>query len=89
MPDTFDVSALVTRAPTGIESPPQPVRIGSKTFYYYGPGGGGVPYPDQYYFDLHGKTLAIIFDGPYENGRTPSDAAKKMENQVLESFREY
>jgi hypothetical protein len=89
MAEPFDLSALVTRAPTGLESPPEPVPVGNKIFYYYGPGGGGVLYPDQYFFDLHGRTLNISFDGPYENDKTPSDAAKKMEMKVLETFREY
>jgi hypothetical protein len=88
-PEAFKLSALVARAPTGIESLPEPVPVGSNTFYYYGPGGGGVSYPDQYFFNLHGKTLALSFDGPYENDKTPSDAAKKMEMKALASFREY
>jgi hypothetical protein len=88
MPEAFKLSALVARAPMGGESPPEPVRVGSNTFYYYGPGGGAGPYPDQYFFDLHGKTLTILFDGPYENDKTPSDATKKIEMRVLESFRE-
>jgi len=81
---------LAERAPTGIDSPPEPVRIGDNTFYYYGPGGGGVFYPDQYYFNLKGKTLRIGFDGPYEDGiKTPTAEAKETEQKVLESFREF
>jgi hypothetical protein len=30
------------------------MRFGANIFYYYGAGGGGVAYPDCYYFDLHG-----------------------------------
>jgi hypothetical protein len=76
-------------APTGIDSPPEPVRIGKNTFYYYGPGGGGVSYPDGYYFNLRGKILVIDFDGPYENDKTPTLETKKMELKVLASFREF
>jgi hypothetical protein len=48
-----------------------------------------VSYPDQYFFNLRGKTLSIDFDGPYENDKTPSDEAKKMERKALASFREF
>jgi hypothetical protein len=83
------VSTLQTMAPTGIDSPPESVRIGKNKFYYYGPGGGGVSYPDGYYFNLHGKILVIDFDGPYENDKTPTPETKKMELKVLASFREF
>ncbi len=76
-------------APTGIDSPPKPIQIGENTFYYYGPGGGGVDYPDVYYFDLGGKILGIDFDGPYENEKTPTPATKQMEQRVLKSFQEF
>ena len=47
-------------------------------------------YPDQYYFNLKGKTLRIGFDGPYEDGiKTPTAEAKETEQKVLESFREF
>lgn len=85
----FRPSTLVRMAPTGIDSPPEPVRIGKNTFYYYGPGGGGVSYPDGYYFNLRGKILVIDFDGPYENDKTPTLETKKMELKVLASFREF
>jgi hypothetical protein len=85
----FRLSALAEGAPTGIDSPPEAVRIGDNTFYYYGPGGGGVSYPDQYFFNLHGKTLHIDFDGPYDNDKTPSDEAKRMERKILARFREF
>jgi hypothetical protein len=76
-------------APTGFDSPPEPQRIGQNTFYYYGTGGGGVSYPDGYYFNLHGKILAIDFDGPYENDKTPTPETNQMEQKVLASFREF
>lgn len=76
-------------APTGIESPPEPFPVGKNTFYYYGPGGGGVSYPDGYFFDLRGKLLVIDFDGPYENEKTPTPETKQMERKILESFQEF
>ena len=85
----FDLSAMAGKGPTGIEDPPQPIQAGRNTFYYWGPGGGGVSYADQYYFDLHGKELSIVFDGPYENDKTPTAETKKMELQMLRSFREF
>jgi hypothetical protein len=60
----FNLEGFVSGAPTGIEAPPERRQFGTETFYYYGPGGGGVSYPDQYFFDLKGKTLFIAFDGP-------------------------
>jgi hypothetical protein len=76
-------------APTGIDSPPEALQIGKNTFRYYGPGGGGVTYADVYYFDLRGKILAIGFDGPYENDKTPTSDTKQIERKVLESFQEF
>jgi hypothetical protein len=87
--EKFQPEVLIRMAPTGIDSPPEPMQIGKNTFYYYGPGGGGVNYPDVYYFDLGGKTLGIDFDGPYENEKTPTPATKQMEQRVLTSFREF
>jgi hypothetical protein len=87
--EDFRAAALVRMAPTGNESPPEPIRIGKNTFYYYGPGGGGVSYPDVYYFNLRGKILLIDFDGPYENDKTPTPETKQMEQKVLTSFQEF
>ena len=64
-------------------------RIGNHTFYYWGPGGGGVSYPDQYFFNLRGTELSFAFDGPYENDKTPTERAKKMERMLLASLREF
>ena len=80
--EEFQPDALIRMAPTGIESPPEPQRMGQNMFYYYGPGGGGVSYPDGYYFNLRGKILVIDFDGPYENDKTPTPETKKMEQKV-------
>jgi hypothetical protein len=85
----FNLESFVAGAPTGIEDPPEPKHIGIETFYYYGPGGGGVEYPDNYFFDLKGKTLTITFDGPYVNDKTPSLETKNMEEELLGTFRTF
>ncbi len=85
----FNLESFVAGAPTGIEDPPERKQFGSETFYYYGPGGGGVEYPDQYFFDLKGKTLLIIFDGPYINDKTPSLDTKDLEERLLQTFRTF
>jgi hypothetical protein len=73
--------------PTGWEKPKQ-IQVGKHTFYYYGRGGGGVAYPDQYYFNLRGYVLQITFDGPYPpDNNTPTKATKDFERKMLESFR--
>lgn len=84
--ELFSTSSLVMMAPTGIESPPEPVHAGKNKFYYYGPGGGGVSYPDGYYFNLRGEILVIDFDGPYANDKTPTAATKEMALKVLATF---
>jgi hypothetical protein len=62
-------------------------RAGEYAFYYYGPGGIGVSYPNTYFFNLRGKTLYITFDGPYINDKTPSAETKKLERELLATFR--
>ena len=74
-------------APTGFEDiDPEAKKIGANTFYYYGAGGGGVEYPDKYFYDVNGKILAIAFDGPYENSKTPTDEMKMFETEFLATF---
>lgn len=85
----FDLERFIKDAPMGIDSPPEPLQVGGGTFYYYGAGGGGVTYPDQYFYNLRGKTLYISFDGPYANEKSPSYEAKQMEVQILASFRAF
>ena len=85
----FDLQSFVAGAPTGLDSPPSPVKFGNKTFYYYGPGGGGVAYADRFYYDLRGKTLTIDFDGPFINDKTPSAATKAIEAKMLATFRTF
>lgn len=88
----FDLHSFIKAAPTGVESPPEPLQVGGEKFYYYGPGGGGVDYADQYFFNLKGKTLYISFDGPYGSDaheKGPSYETKQMEIQMLSSFRKF
>ena len=85
----FDLESFVSGAPTGIESPPERKQVGTQTFYYYGPGGGAVDYPDQYFFNLKGNALLIAFDGPYINDKTPSPETKQIERQLLQSFQTF
>jgi hypothetical protein len=70
-------------------NPPEPTEIGGLTFYYNGPGGGGVEYPDEYFFNLRGKLLHIEFDGPYPNDNHPSDETKELEPKLLATFRTF
>ncbi len=88
-PTQFDLETFIEGAPTGSESPPEPVEIGRYTFYYYGPGGGGVCYPDQYFFNLRGKTLKIDFDGPCRGDKTPTPETKEIERRLLPTFRTF
>jgi hypothetical protein len=84
----FDLQNLVQiAAPTGNTFPPEAVRVGANTFYYYGAGGGGAEYPDVYFFDLNGRTLEFYFSGPYLDGRHPSEETKKLEPEILSTFR--
>lgn len=86
----FSVDMLQTsHSHTGWEAPAQ-VQIGKYRFYYYGAGGGGVAYPDDYFYDLNGYVLQISFDGPYPpNDKTPSERTKQMEKTVLGTFRTF
>lgn len=86
----FSMKALqLDYAHTGWEAPDQ-IEVGKFKFYYYGAGGGGVTYPDDYFYDLNGQVLLIRFDGPYPpNHKTPSDETKQMEKTVLGSFRTF
>ncbi len=86
--DRFDLNSFVESAPTGNEFPPAEVQEGDNTFYAYGAGGGGVEYPDQFFYNFKGKTLYIGFDGPYA-GKTPTDETKKIESEMLASFRTF
>jgi hypothetical protein len=74
-------------SPTGLEDTnPVKKRFGNFNFYYYGPGGGGVDYPDQYFLNLNGSIVIFLFAGPYVNDKTPPEATKRMEARMLASF---
>jgi hypothetical protein len=70
-------------------NPPEPTQVNGVTFYYVGPGGGGADYSDDYLFNLQGKILHIEFDGPYVNDNHPSEKTKKLEPQILATFRTF
>jgi hypothetical protein len=81
---------LTRFAPTGLDdTPPTPIHTAHGDFYYYGPGGGGVAYPDAYYFGLRGLTFSIQFFGPYTDNKTPAAVTKQIEPKVLASFRRF
>jgi hypothetical protein len=86
----FRLNLLSRSAPMGYEGiPPAPVRVGEMMFYYYGPGGGGVTYPDQFFFEANGRAFGIDFAGPYINDKQPAEATKQIEKKLLGSFRRF
>jgi hypothetical protein len=86
----FRPGGLTRFAPTGIEDfQPKPIHTAHGEFYYYGAGGGGVDYPDAYYFGLHGKTFSIHFIGPYDGDKTPAAVTRQIEPKLLASFRRF
>lgn len=87
LPGVFNSQKLIPHAPSGYDTPPRPKRFGTNVFYYYGPGGGGVAYPDMYYFNLDGRALRIVFDGPYSgDSKSPSEETQAIEKLMLSSF---
>lgn len=86
----FDLQGFVKTAPTGYDSPPEARKFGPNTFYYYGAGGGGVSYPDQFFYNLRGKTLYLTFAGPYpDEDKSPTAETKEFEQKILASFKTY
>ena len=86
----FRPDRLTRFAPTGMEDiRPKLIHTAHGEFYYYGAGGGGVDYPDAYYFGLHGKTFSIHFFGPYDGDKTPAAVTRQMEPRLLASFRRF
>ena len=73
-------------APTGVINPPEPVDINGKTFYMYGPGGGGITYPDQYFYNLNGKLLIFRFIDLNIEDKTPTVRTKELAREILSSF---
>jgi hypothetical protein len=87
LPGVFSLKRLISGAPTGYDTPPAPKHFGANVFYYYGAGGGGVAYPDMYYFNLRGRALQIVFDGPYPgNDKSPNAETQAVEKVILLSF---
>jgi hypothetical protein len=86
--EPFDLQSFVQQAPTGQEGPPEPRDIRGRTFYYYGPGGGGVCYGDQFFYNLRDKPLFIYFDGCIDD-KTPPPETKKIEERMLATFRTF
>jgi len=84
----FKVEELEAFSRSG-NPPPEPTKIGGVTFYYVGPGGGGVFYPDDYFFNLRGKILHIEFDGPYFHDNHPFEETKKLEPKLLATFQTF
>lgn len=83
----YSLDYLKKYAPTGGEAfTPEPRMFGHNTFFYYGAGGGGVNYPDQFFTPLNGHTLIISFDGPYLNSKSPSENTILLESQILSTF---
>jgi hypothetical protein len=86
----FHRSGLTAFAPTGMQDiPPKLIHTTHQEFYYYGPGGGGVDYPDSYYFELRGRTFSLTFIGPFEGDKTPAAVTKQIEPKLLASFRRF
>lgn len=86
----FHPSGLTAFAPTGMQNiPPKRIHTTNADFYYYGAGGGGVDYPDSYYFGLRGRTYWIEFIGPYDGDKTSAVITKQIESKLLASFRAF
>jgi len=83
----FSLDYLEKYEPTGYEGiRPEAKVFGVNTFHYYGAGGGGVCYPDQYFYNLNGKVLIFNFAGGCYMDKTPSEITKTIEKQMLTSF---
>lgn len=86
----FRPENLARFAPTGDqENPPQRVHAAHGDFYYYGRGGGGVDYSDDFYFGHRGRTFSIKFVGPFTRSNIPDPETKKLEPEVLATFHSF
>lgn len=85
----FRVADLIRFSPIGDDNAPPLIHTAHADFYYCGPGGGGVTYPDNFYFGIRGRTFSIIFYGPYKDDKTPDAETKRIEPEVLASFRAF
>jgi hypothetical protein len=84
----FRARDLIKFAHTG-ELEPKRIDAAHGTFYFYGGGGGGVDYPDDFYVGSHGRTFSIDFVGPYSGDKIPSAETKRIEPELLASFRTF
>lgn len=91
IPKDFSVKQMqACCAPTGLDdTPPATVRLGKRVFYFYGPGGGAVDYPDQYLMELNGKILSIEFGGPWKDSKSPIEETKRLETKILSTLQIY
>jgi hypothetical protein len=86
----FRPKGLTRFAPMGGEdAEPQYIHAAHGEFYYYGPGGGGVDYPDAFYFGIEGRTFSIEFVGPYSRDKTPDPETKRIEPEILATFHSF
>jgi hypothetical protein len=77
-------------APAGLDdTPPATVRVGRRVFSFYGHGGGGVDYSDQYLMEMNGKILSIQFGGPWKDSKSPIEETKKLETKILSTLQTY
>jgi hypothetical protein len=90
-PKSFSVKQLQTCcAPTGLDdTSPTTIHIAERVFYFYGPGGGGVDYPDDYLMEINGKILSIQFGGPWKDSKSPIEETKRLETTILSTLQTY
>ena len=85
----FRPEDLTRFASPGDEDPPQPIHALHGNFYYYGRGGGGVDYPDTFYFGLPSRTFSIVFNGLYFRSNIPDPETKRIEPEVHATFHSF
>lgn len=86
----FRLEDLIKFSPIGdVDNAPPLIHAAHADFYYCGPGGGGVNYPDDFFFGIRGDTFSISFYGPYKDDKTPDGETKRIEPEVLASFRRF
>jgi hypothetical protein len=91
IPKSFSVRQMETCcAPTGLDdTPPTTLSVNHHVFYFYGPGGGGVNYADQYLMEMNGKILSIQFGGPWKDSKSPIEEMKSLEAKILSTLQTY
>ncbi len=83
---TFTIPFINKFQPTGPDAPTV-VHVGDNQFYFYGPGGGGVAYADQYFFNANGRLVVIDFSEVDQQDRSPSASTQQLEQQILSTFK--